>query len=77
MKKILNSLMLMLMLLLVGCGGASDSDKIETVKGITFNNGKSVEQFIFTSLNNMGILSANSEKGEIVVAQIGDLCTDE
>lgn len=77
MKKILNSLMLMLMLLLVGCGGASDSDKIETVKGITFNNGKSVEQLIFTSLNNMGILSANSEKGEIVVAQIGDLCTDE
>lgn len=77
MKKILNSLMLMLMLLLVGCGGASDSDKIETVKGITFNNGKSVEQFIFTSLNNMGILSVNNEKGEIVVAQIGDLCTDE
>lgn len=77
MKKILNSLILMLLVFLTGCGGASDSDKIKTVKSITFNNGKLVEQLIFTSLNNMGILSANSEKDKIVLAQIEDLCTDE
>lgn len=77
MKRILNSLILMLLILLTGCGEASDSDKIKTVKGITFNNGKSVEELIFTSLNNMGILSANSDKDEIVIAQIEDLCTDE
>ncbi|WP_407535752.1 hypothetical protein QCB49_07380 [Cetobacterium somerae] len=46
MKKILNSLILMLLVLLTGCGGASDSDKIKTVKSITFNNGKSVEQLV-------------------------------